>query len=33
VILSVIFLVASKYLLEHIEKLAICEGRLTESRR
>jgi len=33
VILSVIFLVASKYLLEHIEKLAIREGRLTESRR
>ncbi len=31
--LCVIFLTAAKLLLEHMEKLAIREGRLTESRR
>jgi ABC-2 type transport system permease protein len=31
--LSLIFLVAAKVLLAHMEKLAIREGRLTESRR
>ena len=31
--LSVLFLFASKYMLAHIERLAIREGRLTESRR
>ena len=33
IVLSVIFVVAAKFLLAHIEKLAIREGRLTESRR
>ncbi len=33
VALSIIFLVAARYLLAYIEKLAIREGRLTESRR
>ncbi len=32
-VLSVVFLVAARYLLAHVEKLAIREGRLTESRR
>jgi ABC-2 type transport system permease protein len=32
-VLSVIFLTAAKILLAHMEKLAIREGRLTESRR
>jgi ABC-2 type transport system permease protein len=32
-ILAVIFLVAAKFLLAYMEKLAIREGRLTESRR
>lgn len=32
-VLSLIFLVAAKVLLAHMEKLAIREGRLTESRR
>jgi ABC-2 type transport system permease protein len=31
--LSVLFLIAAYYLLEHMERLAIREGRLTESRR
>jgi ABC-2 type transport system permease protein len=31
-ILSVIFLIAAKYLLEYMEKLAIREGRITDSR-
>lgn len=31
--LSVLFLVASKYLLAYVEKLAVREGRITESRR
>lgn len=33
VLLGVIFLLAARYLLAHMEKLAIQEGRLTESRR
>jgi ABC-2 type transport system permease protein len=33
VLLSLVFLVAAKFLLDYIEKLAIREGRLTESRR
>ena len=32
-LLSVIFLVGAKYLLDYTEKLAIREGRLTEARR
>jgi ABC-2 type transport system permease protein len=32
-VLSVVFLVAAHYLLAYVEKLAIQEGRLTESRR
>jgi ABC-2 type transport system permease protein len=32
-VLSVVFLVAAHFLLSHIEKLAIREGRLTENRR
>lgn len=32
-VLSIVFVVAAKFLLDHIEKLAIREGRLTESRR
>jgi hypothetical protein len=32
-VLSMIFLVAAKILLAYMEKLAIREGRLTESRR
>ncbi|HWQ84252.1 MAG TPA: ABC transporter permease [Anaerolineales bacterium] len=32
-LLTLIFVVAAKFLLAHIEKLAIREGRLTESRR
>jgi len=32
-VLSVIFLVGAKYLLDYTEKLAIREGRLTEARR
>jgi len=31
--MSVTFLVGAKYLLAYMEKLAIQEGRLTESRR
>ena len=31
--LSVLFLVAARILIRHMEKLAIREGRLTESRR
>ena len=30
--LSVVFLVAARFLLQHLERLAIAEGRLTESR-
>ncbi|KPK93229.1 MAG: ABC transporter [Anaerolineae bacterium SM23_ 63] len=33
VILSVVFLVGARYLLAHMERLAIREGRLTDSRR
>lgn len=33
VVLSVAFLVAARFLLAHLERLAIREGRLTESRR
>ncbi len=33
VILSVVFLVGARYLLTHMERLAIREGRLTDSRR
>jgi ABC-2 type transport system permease protein len=33
VVLSVVFLVGSRYLIHYMEKLAIREGRLTESRR
>ncbi len=33
ILLTVIFVVAARFLLAHIEKLAIREGRLTESRR
>jgi ABC-2 type transport system permease protein len=32
-VLAVVFLVAAKLLLDHMEKLAIREGRITESRR
>jgi hypothetical protein len=32
-VLCAVFLVTAKLLLDHIEKLAIREGRLTESRR
>ncbi len=32
IFLSVIFLIAAKYLLEYMEKLAIREGRITDSR-
>lgn len=33
VLLSVVFLLAARFLLAHMEKLALREGRLTESRR
>ncbi|PKO09354.1 MAG: ABC transporter permease [Chloroflexi bacterium HGW-Chloroflexi-2] len=33
IILSIIYLIAAKFLLAHIEKLAMREGRLTENRR
>ena len=33
VVMSVVFVVAASYMLAHLEKLAIREGRLTESRR
>jgi ABC-2 type transport system permease protein len=33
VLMSVVFVVAASYMLAHLEKLAIREGRLTESRR
>jgi ABC-2 type transport system permease protein len=33
VILSVVFLIGARYLLRYMERLAIREGRLTESRR
>ena len=33
VVMSVIFVIGARYLLAHLEKLAIREGRLTESRR
>jgi ABC-2 type transport system permease protein len=33
VVLSLVFLVGARYMLVHLEKLAIREGRLTESRR
>jgi ABC-2 type transport system permease protein len=33
VVLSIIFLVSARFLLAHMEKIAIREGRLTESRR
>jgi heme exporter protein D len=32
-VLSVVFLVTAKALLAHIERIAVREGRLTESRR
>jgi ABC-2 type transport system permease protein len=32
-ILAVVFIVVSKYLLAYVEKLAVREGRITESRR
>ena len=32
-ILSVVFIVTAKFLLAHVEKLAVREGRITESRR
>jgi ABC-2 type transport system permease protein len=32
-VLSVVFLIAARFLLKHMEKLAIREGRLTENRR
>jgi ABC-2 type transport system permease protein len=31
-VLSVVFLVAARFLLQHLERMAIAEGRLTESR-
>ena len=31
--MSVVFVIAARYMLAHLEKLAIREGRLTESRR
>jgi ABC-2 type transport system permease protein len=33
VILSVVFLISARYLLAYMERLAIREGRLTDSRR
>jgi ABC-2 type transport system permease protein len=33
VVMSVVFVIAASYMLAHLEKLAIREGRLTESRR
>lgn len=33
IILSIIYVTAAKFLLAHIEKLAVREGRLTENRR
>ena len=33
VVLSILFLIGAKLLLDHMEKLAVREGRLTESRR
>jgi ABC-2 type transport system permease protein len=33
VVMSVVFIVAANYMLAHLERLAIREGRLTESRR
>jgi hypothetical protein len=33
IVLCVIFLAGAKYLLDYMEKLAIREGRITESRR
>jgi len=33
VFLSVVFVLGARFLLVHLEKLAIREGRLTESRR
>jgi ABC-2 type transport system permease protein len=33
VVMSVIFVIGARYLLAHLEVLAIREGRLTESRR
>ena len=33
VVMSVIFVIGARYLLAHLEKIAIREGRLTESRR
>ena len=33
VILSVVFLIAARHLLRHLERLSIREGRITESRR
>jgi len=33
IILSIVFLLGARFLLRHLEKLAIREGRLTESRR
>ena len=33
VVMSVIFVIGARYILVHLEKLAIREGRLTESRR
>lgn len=33
VVLCVVFLIGAKYLLDYMEKLAIREGRITESRR
>jgi hypothetical protein len=33
IVLCVVFLTGAKFLLDYMEKLAIREGRLTESRR
>ncbi|HLA07436.1 MAG TPA: ABC transporter permease, partial [Anaerolineales bacterium] len=33
IVLCVVFLVGAKFLLDYMEKLAIREGRITESRR
>jgi ABC-2 type transport system permease protein len=33
IILCIVFLIGAKFLLDYMEKLAIREGRITESRR
>lgn len=33
IVLSIVYVIAAKFLLAHIEKLAVREGRLTENRR